>query len=101
MRAAWTISDTREVAETGADVTKEATERFERIETTIEKLAGVVNTLAASVVARDDQIEAHDRQIAALIELAAKHEKRLAEVTESIARTERQWQAYINTLPKQ
>ena len=82
-------------------MTKEVAERFERIETTVEKLAGVVNALATSVVARDDRIEAHDRQIGALIELAAKHEKRLAEVTESIAKTERQWQAYINTLPKQ
>lgn len=60
-------------------------ERFERIESILE-------TLAASVVARDNQIEAHDRQIGALIDLASKHEK-------AIANLEKQWQAYLNTLP--
>jgi hypothetical protein len=69
--------------------------RLDRIEANLEKLTGVVNTLAAAVVGRDDQIEAHDRQIAALIELAAKHEK-------AIANLEKQWQAYLNTInPKQ
>ena len=60
---------------------------------TNEELIEVVKSLAASVVARDDQIEAHDRQIGALIELASKHEG-------AIANLERQWQAYINTLPR-
>lgn len=69
--------------------------RIDRIEASIEKLAGVVNTLAAAVVARDDQTEAHDRQIGALIELAAKHDK-------AIANLERQLTAYLSTIhPKQ
>jgi hypothetical protein len=43
---------------------------------------------------------AHDQQIAALIQLGEKHERRLNEVTEAIANLERQWQAYINALPR-
>ena len=41
----------------------------------------------------DNQIEAHDRQIEALITLAEKHDQALKEMR-------RQWQAYINTLPR-
>jgi hypothetical protein len=44
----------------------------------------IVESLAASVVARDDQIEAHTRQIGALIELAAKHQRQMANL-------EKQW----------
>ena len=65
--------------------------RLDRIEANLEKLTGVVNTLAAAVIGRDDQIEAHDRQIAALIDLASTHEK-------AIANLEKQWQAYLSTI---
>ena len=61
-------------------------ERFQRIE-------GILEALAASVVARDNQIEAHTKQIGALIDLAAEHHK-------TTANLEKQWQAYLNTLPK-
>jgi hypothetical protein len=92
------------------------------IEEQLERLAGVVSSLAASVVAHDDQIEAHDRQIGAMIDLAAKqhseigmlgdqakaHDARIAALldlaeknAEASANLERQWQAYINTLPRQ
>ncbi len=67
-------------------------ERLDRIEAALEKLTGVTSALAAAVVARDDQIEAHTRQIGALIELAAKHDK-------AIANLERQWEAYLRRLP--
>jgi uncharacterized protein YjbJ (UPF0337 family) len=71
------------------------TQRLDRIEASLEKLTGAVNTLAGAVIGRDDQIEAHDRQIGALIELAAKHEKALANL-------EKQWTAYLSTIhPKQ
>jgi uncharacterized protein (DUF3084 family) len=63
------------------------------IDERLERLTGVVESLAASVVARDDQIDAHTRQIGALIELAAKHQKQMANL-------EKQWQAYIKTLPR-
>lgn len=69
--------------------------RLDRIEANLEKLTGVVNTLAAAVVGRDDQIEAHDRQLAVLIELASRHDR-------AIANLEKQWQAYLSTIhPKQ
>ena len=75
---------------------------------TFEQLTGIVEALAASVVARDNQLDAltnitrelsitaskHSRQIEALIIMAEKHEKTWQDL-------QRQWQAYINTLPKQ
>ena len=69
-------------------------ERFQRIETALDRLTGVVDALAASVVARDDQTDAHSRQIGALIEVASKHEK-------AIANLEHQWEAYLRRLPRQ
>ena len=59
----------------------------------IGDLTVVVNTLATSVVV-------HDNQIDALIKIAERHEIRLKEVTEAIANLEKQWQAYLNTLPR-
>lgn len=53
----------------------------------IDRLTGIVEALAASVVAHDNQIEK-------LIEVAERQER-------SMASLERQWQAYINTLPRQ
>jgi chromosome segregation ATPase len=87
----------------------------------IERLAGIVESLAGSVVAHDNQIEAHNRQIGAIIDLAATQQRqiavhdaqiegliaaaeqqrdRLGELARAVAATERQWQAYINTLPR-
>ena len=57
------------------------------MEEKLERLVGVVESLAASVVAHDNQLEV-------LIQLAEKHDA-------AIANLERQWQAYINTLPRQ
>jgi predicted RNase H-like nuclease (RuvC/YqgF family) len=85
------------------------------LEEKIERLSGVVESLAASVVAHDNQIEAHTRQIGAIIELAATQQRQIAahddriealiKISEENARNwknlERQWQAYINTLPRQ
>jgi hypothetical protein len=51
-----------------------------------------VESLAASVVA-------HDNQIGALIQVAGKHSAQIAADRERTAAPERQWQAYINTLP--
>ena len=55
------------------------------IEEQIERLTGIVNTLASSVVAHDHQIES----------LIAISEKNAA----NWERLERQWQTYLNTLP--
>jgi hypothetical protein len=62
-------------------------EKLDRVTDNLDRLVGVVNSLASSVVA-------HDNQLDVLIQLAAKHEA-------AIANLERQWQAYINTLPRQ
>ena len=53
----------------------------------LDKLTGIVEALAASVVAHDSQIEG-------LIKVAEKHAQEMADLR-------RQWQAYLNTLPKQ
>jgi hypothetical protein len=44
-----------------------------KIEEQLEKLTGIVTTLAASVIARDRNVEAHDRQIESLIAVAEKN----------------------------
>jgi hypothetical protein len=53
----------------------------------LDRLTDIVNALASSVVAHDSQIEA-------LIKVAEKHAQEMADLR-------RQWQAYLNTLPKQ
>jgi hypothetical protein len=69
-------------------------EKLDRVAENLDRLTGVVNTLASSIVAHDNQIEA-------LIRIVEKHSAQLAVQSEQIAATERQWQAYINTLPRQ
>ena len=66
----------------------------------LDRLAELLNTLAGSVVAHDEQIEQ-------LIKVAEKHDAQIAAQGEQIAAQgqqiaalERQWQAYINTLPR-
>jgi ABC-type transporter Mla subunit MlaD len=66
----------------------------------LDRLTVIVDSLAASVVARDDQMDAHTRQIGALIDLASRHQKQIDALVESTANLEKQWQAYINTLPR-
>jgi ABC-type transporter Mla subunit MlaD len=62
-------------------------EKLDRVAENLDRLTAVVSTLASSVAA-------HDNQIDALIRIAEKH-------SEQIAAMQRQWQAYINTLPRQ
>ncbi|HEY7388531.1 MAG TPA: hypothetical protein VH640_08480 [Bryobacteraceae bacterium] len=57
------------------------------VEEQLERLTGIVASLADTVVA-------HDNQLDILIKVAQKH-------AESIANLERQWQAYLRTLPRQ
>jgi ABC-type transporter Mla subunit MlaD len=52
----------------------------------LQRVTNILDSLAATVVAHDNQIEK-------LIEVAEKHQAQLANL-------ERQWQAYINTLPR-
>lgn len=92
----------------------------------IDRLIGIVESLAASVVAHDDSIEAHDRQIDGLIAVAEKHKNQIEgliavdekhknqieardrqldvllklaeEHHRTIANLERQWQAYLTRI---
>jgi hypothetical protein len=56
------------------------------VEEQLARLTGIVDSLASSVVAHDNQIEN-------LIKVAEKHEAIWRDM-------QKQWQAYINTLPK-
>jgi hypothetical protein len=56
------------------------------IEEQIERLTGIVNALATTVVSHDNQIEG-------LIKVAEQQSAQIAAI-------ERQWQTYINTLPR-
>jgi hypothetical protein len=69
-------------------------ERIERTEANLDKLTGVVSALASSVVSHDNQIEA-------LIQVVEKHEAETVALKAQLADLARQWQAYINTLPRQ
>jgi hypothetical protein len=60
----------------------------------LDRLTGIVESLAASVVAHDDQI-------GNLITLADKHWAEIVELRRSIAETDRLWQAYLKRLPTQ
>jgi transcriptional regulator GlxA family with amidase domain len=53
-----------------------------------------INRLIGLAEIQQREIETHDTQIEALLSLAEKH-------AQSQANLERQWQAYINTLPRQ
>lgn len=64
------------------------------IEEQLQQLTGIVASLASSVVAHDNQIEG-------LIAVAEKQADQIAATQASIASLERQWQAYVNTLPRQ
>jgi hypothetical protein len=57
------------------------------IEERIDRLTGIVEALASTVVAHDNQIEA-------LIQISEEN-------AQNWKNLERQWQAYINTLPRQ
>ena len=73
----------------------------------IAKLRAMLNS-ASSVVYHDDKIDAHDRQIEALIAADARIDTEIAELARASERVlkatenlERQWQAYLNTLRPQ
>jgi hypothetical protein len=60
----------------------------------LDRLTGIVNTLASSVVA-------HDEQIGNLIKVAEKHQEQMAELRRESAETQRLFQAYLKRLPPQ
>lgn len=64
------------------------------IDERLDRLTGVVESLAASVVEHDDQIEN-------LIKVAQKHQEEMAELRRAQARNERLLEAYLKRLPPQ
>jgi hypothetical protein len=70
------------------------------IDQKLELLHDSVKALAGAVAADDDKIDAHDRQIGALIEVAERTNNTIDKISKEIANLEKQWQTYINTLPK-
>ena len=62
-------------------------ERLDRVDRQIEALVG-------AITAQSPQIQAHDHQIDALIQISEKNARNWENL-------ERQWQAYLNTLPRQ
>jgi hypothetical protein len=64
------------------------------IDERLDRLTGVVESLAASVVAHDDQIEN-------LIKVAQKHQEEMAELRRSRAKSDRLLEAYLKRLPPQ
>ena len=68
-------------------------ERFQRIESAISGLATAAERHAAAV-------EKHDEQIEALLTIADKHAVELTALRAVVTDVNRQWQAYINTLPR-
>jgi uncharacterized protein YoxC len=72
------------------------------------ELTEVVKSLAASVVHRDNQIDAHTRQIDGLIKVTSDLAKVTAELRRSVEKQAeemtqlvREWQAYLRTLRPQ
>jgi hypothetical protein len=64
------------------------------IDERLDRLTGVVESLAASVVEHDDQIEV-------LIKVAKEHQEEMADLRRSQARTERFLDAHLKRLPPQ
>jgi phage shock protein A len=81
----------------------------------LDRLTGIVESLAASVVAHDNQIESlvevakshndrissHDERIGNLLKAAEKSQGEMAELRRSMAETDRLFQAYLKRLPPQ
>ena len=66
---------------------KNGTKKAATTDEKLDRLTGIVDALAITVVAHDNQIEK-------LIIIAEKHGREVQALT-------RQWQAYLNTLPRQ
>lgn len=71
----------------------------------LDRLTGIVESLAGAVVAHDEQIDGliqvaqkHQEEMA---EYSRKHQEEMAELRRAIAETDRLWQAYLKRLPPQ
>ncbi|MBZ5728279.1 MAG: hypothetical protein LAP87_25245 [Acidobacteriia bacterium] len=64
----------------------------------LDRRTGIVETLASAVTAHDSAIDAHDRQIGAVIGVVEKQGAQIAGLKAAVAATQREWRAYIKTL---
>jgi hypothetical protein len=74
----------------------------------IAQIRAMLASMGASLVYHDDKIEEHDGQIAVLLRVAQEQtaqmkimDGRVAALISATESLQRQWQAYINTLPRQ
>ncbi len=67
----------------------------------LDRLAGIVESLAASAVHHDNQIEAHDQQIGKILTILEIQATRMAEQKERMDQLIREWQAYLRTIRPQ
>jgi hypothetical protein len=74
----------------------------------IAELKAALTSMGANLVYHDDKIDAHDREIEALLRVAQEHtvqmkllDGRIAALVSATESLQRQWQAYLNTLPRQ
>ena len=67
----------------------------------LDRLTNIVDSLASSVAHHSNPMAARGRRIEALIQVVDKQSEQIDKTERAIASLERQWQAYITTLPKQ
>jgi hypothetical protein len=71
----------------------------------LDRLTGIVESLAGTVVAHDDQIDGlikvAEKHQAEMPEYSRKHREEMDELRRAIAETDRLWQAYLKRLPPQ
>lgn len=68
-------------------------EKPEILHDSIKSLENIATAHQAAIEAPDDSIEAHDRQIDALLKITAENARNWEQLR-------REWQTYLNTLPK-
>jgi hypothetical protein len=66
----------------------------------MDRLTTIVESLAPSVVHRDDRIGALTGISESLVTAARETRQGIEQLRQTVAATERQWQAYITTLPR-
>jgi Mg/Co/Ni transporter MgtE len=74
----------------------------------LAQLMSVVNALAATVMHHDNKIEAHDRQIEAIVAITKDNSSAISRLVDAIEQDRqaikdltREWQAYLRRLPPQ
>jgi ABC-type transporter Mla subunit MlaD len=71
------------------------------VEEQVQRLTGVVESLAGTVVAHDDQIGNLIKIAEKQAEQIAKQGEKIDKISEQIAQLTREWQAYLTTIRPQ